>query len=204
MFVGLTMFSFVRCAAPIKHVDFSDARRNYQPQDYSQVLGSWTRHTKLVRLDIGTVIEMWGTFKSWDFRQAYIEQYAQVYSLSEGDRTALYAAELEASRQSYEFHVAVQSTSFKWNDLEKEESPWRVSLVDGTGAEIFPASITVEKLPELYETQFFPNKTEFSRTYRIRFNRTEADSAGFAGPGSGRLILRVASPMGKAELVWQS
>ena len=51
---------------------------------------------------------------------------------------------------------------------------------------------------------FFPDKTEFSRTYVIRFDRAEAEAAGFAGPRSGRLLLRVASPMARVEPVWQS
>jgi hypothetical protein len=194
----------IGCAPTVpRRVDFSETRRSYRAEDYGQALRQWTRHDKVVT-DVGTVIELWGTFKSWDFRQAYIERYAAAYSLSDGDRAALYASQLEASRGVYEIHLAVQTTNYKWNDLEKESSAWRVTLVDGAGAEVTPNTIEVQKLPELVESQFFPNRTEFSRTYLIRFNRADAENAGFTGPGSGRLILRVACPLAKAELVWQS
>ncbi len=194
------------CAPTVpRRVDFAETRRSYRAEDYTQVLRTWTRHDKVVT-DVGTVIELWGAFKSWDFRQAYIERYAAAYALNDADRSGLYASQLEAARAAYEIHVAVQTTNYKWNDLEKvgDSSAWRVTLVDGAGVEVTPTSIQVQKLPELYESQFFPNKTEFSRTYLIRFNRADAENAGFAGPGSGRLILRVASPLGRAELVWQA
>jgi hypothetical protein len=157
-----------------------------------------------VEVSQGTVIETWAVYKSWDFRQAYIERYAKIYSLSDTEKAALYHTQREAERQTYEFHVAVQMTNYKWNDLDKDTSPWRISLVDGAGAEIAPRRVELLKLPELYETQFFPNKTEFSQTYLIRFSRAEADAAGFAGPSTGRIMLRIASPLAKNELVWES
>jgi hypothetical protein len=196
--------AFCACATPIPtHVDFSEAQRNFRPEDYNFVLRVWTRHSKVIS-DVGTVIEAWSLYKSWEFRQAYVEHYAKVYNLTDAERAALLKSQLEASREAYEFHVAVQTTNYKWNDLNKDTSPWRVALVDGTGASVSPKRIDVLRLPELYETEFFPNKTEFSKTYLIRFERADAEAAGFGGPGSGRIILRFASPLAKAEPVWQS
>jgi hypothetical protein len=199
-----TLALVVGCAAPIpREVDFSEGRRGFGPGSYEQVLRTWTRHAKVVE-DVGTVIEVWGLYKSWEFREAYIERYAKVYSLSDAERKSLYDAQLEASRQSYEFHVAAQTTDYRWNDLERGTSPWRVTLIDGAGAELAPRRIEAPRLPELYETQFFPNKTEFSRTYVIRFDRADAEASGFGGPKTGKLTLRVASPMARVEPVWQS
>jgi hypothetical protein len=193
------------CAASVPpYVDFSEANRNLRAEDYERVFTSWSRHAKAVVVYQGTVIETWGVYKSWEFRQAYIERYAKIYSLSDTEKAALYHTQREAARQTYEFHVAVQMTNYKWNDLNKETSPWRISLVDGTGAEIAPRRIELLKLPELYETQFFPNRTEFSQTYLIRFSRAEAEAAGFGGPSSGRIALRIVSPLAKNEIVWQS
>jgi hypothetical protein len=192
------------CAAPIpREVDFSDTRRGFGPASYDQVLRVWTRHSKVVE-DVGTVIELWAVYKSWEFREAYIERYAKVYSLSDTEKKSLYDAQLEGSRQTYEFHVAAQTTDYRWNDLERSTSPWRVTLIDGSGAELAPRRIEAPRFPELYETQFFPSKTEFSRTYVIRFDRADAEAAHFGGPSTGKLILRVASPMARVEPVWQA
>jgi hypothetical protein len=186
-------------------VDFSEVPRNYRPAEYRAVEGRWTRHGKLWR-DIGTVIELWATFKSWDFRQAYIERYAEVYGLPDAERATLKQAQLEAQRAGYELHVTVQTGNYKWNDLDQKDSPWKVTLVDGAGAEIAPKSIELQKLPELYEMEFFPNRTDFSRTYLIRFPRgaAEAEGRAFRGPASGRVTLRVSGPLGRLEVAWDS
>jgi hypothetical protein len=184
-------------------VDFSEATRRYSGKDYTQVFQRWTRHAQLVR-DIGTVIEMWATYKSWDFRQAYIEQYAETYGLGAAERRALSQAQLQAARTSYEFHVSAQSTDYRWNDLEQKDSVWKVSLVDGNGNEVAPEGLIAEKLPTLYEMRFFPTRTDFSRTYTARFPRTGGDGADarFQGSSTGRLIFRLAGPMGRAEVSW--
>jgi hypothetical protein len=193
------------CASAVPPtVDFSDANRSFRSEDYDKVFTSWSRHAKAVVVYEGTVIETWAVYKSWEFRQAYVERYAKVYSLSDAEKAALYHSQREAARQTYEFHVAVQMTNYKWNDLDKETSAWRISLVDGAGGEIAPRRVEHLKLPELYETQFFPNKTDFSETYLIRFSRAEAEAAGFGGPPTGRIALRIASPLAKNEIVWQS
>jgi hypothetical protein len=167
------------------------------------VYESWTRHGKLVE-DVGTVMEIWATFKSWDFRQAYIAKYAKAYDLPEAERETLAKSQQDAAHAAYEIHLVAQSTTDKWNDLDRRNSPWRITLLDGAGAELAPTSVKQEKLPEIYETEFFPKRTPFSRTYTIRFVRPDGSAESFAGPDSGRLILRVASPMGRVQVVWEA
>jgi hypothetical protein len=191
------------CASRPQTVDFSNVAKRYRSEDYPVVHDAWTRHAKLVQ-DVGTVMEIWATLKSWDFRQAYVAKYARTYDLPEAEREALAKAQQEAARGSYEIHLVAQSTVDKWNDLERRNSPWRITLLDGTGAELAPASIKVEKLPDIYEAQFFPSRTPFSRTYALRFVRTEGGGDSFVGPDSGRMILRIASPMGRVEVAWEA
>jgi hypothetical protein len=149
------------------------------------------------------VLEGWATLKGPEFRQAYVAKYAAVYALSDSERDGLTKAQVQAAQTIYEIHLIAQSTTEKWNDLERRTSPWRVSLVDGTGAELGPTSIKVEKFPELYERNFFPDRTPFSRSYTMKFVKPEAGD-GFVGPSSGRLILRISSPQGKVEFVWET
>lgn len=199
--LGLTAAA---CAsAPPPAVDFSGATKRYRAEDYPKVHHAWTRHAKLVE-DVGTVMEVWATLKSWDFRQAYVAKYATAYDLPEAERAALAKSQHDMSLAAYEIHLVAQSTTERWNDLERRNSAWRITLLDGTGAELSPASIKVEKLPEIYESEFFPDRTPFSRTYTLRFLRPESGGDSFAGPESGRLILRIDSPMGKVEASWES
>ena len=185
-------------------VDFSETPRDYLAKDYDGVFERWTRHD-VAQHDVDIALEVWATFKSWDFREAYIERYASVYSLSDVDCATLRQAQLEAFHNAYEFSVAALSAEYRWNDLEKSSSAWRVSLVDALGHELSPDEVKVEKLPDAYGREFFPTpkpfEKAFTKTYRIRF--TAPPSGDFAGLKSGAIKLRIASPIGRVELLWQ-
>jgi hypothetical protein len=186
-----------------KPVDFSETTRNYQPSDYETVRTHWTRHGKIIR-DVGTVLEVWATYKSWDFRHAYLVEYASLYKIPDNRRAEMREQQLAASREVYEFHVTAQSTSYDWNDLEQRDSPWKITLVDGSGAELLPTRIEVLKLPEMYESHFFPSRTDFTRTYTVQFARGDETESGrpFRGAESGSLVLRIVGPLGRIELAW--
>jgi len=190
------------CAQKQVPVDFSDTPRDYVAKDYDHVYERWTRHEQVLQ-EADVALEVWATYKSWDFRDAYIERYASIYSLSDADEKRLRDAQLDSYHAAYEFHVTAQSTNFKWNDLEKATSAWRTTLIDALGHELAPESIKVEKLPDAYESQFFPHKTDFTKTYAIRFV-VPADGSDFAGVKSGSLTLRFASPIGRVEVQWRS
>ncbi|MFL5303817.1 MAG: hypothetical protein ACJ8F1_01335 [Polyangia bacterium] len=192
---GCTMQKQVR-------VDFTETPRDYLPRDYDGVYQLWTRHDYVAHDYVDKALEVWATYKSWDFREAYIAHYAAIYNLSDGERNKLRQAQLDAYRAAYEFIVTAQSAKYEWNDLEKPSSAWRVTLLDALGHELPSQRVRVEKLPDAYEREFFPNKTPFSKTYSIRF--TMPTDGEFAGVRSGELTLRFDSPIGRLEVHWQS
>ena len=183
------------------HVDFSETPRDYMPSDYNGVYRRWTRHD-YAQNGVDKSLEVWATYKSWDFREGYIAAYATVYNLSDAERTKLREAQHEAYQQAFEFHVTAQSSNYDWNDLEKTSSPWRVSLLDAVGHELPAERVRVEKLPDAYEREFFPGKTPFTKTYSIRF--TPPADGSFSGVRSGTLTLRFASPVGRIDLTWKT
>ena len=185
-----------------KPVDFSETPRHFDPDNYREVFDRWTRHARLVSANEGAIIELWATLKSWEFREAYVEKYAQAYALSREDKASLRTAEMEKARSFYDFHLTVQTTDFRWKDLQKRDSTWRISLNDGTGDETFPSDVESMKLPVPYELVFFPEKTAFSRSYSVRFDKPETSEPGNAGPVSGELALRVAGPLGNVQVSW--
>ena len=199
------------CAASKpKLVDFSEKPRTYLNTDYADVYQRWTRYSRAL-IDADVALEAWATFKSWDYREAYIEHYATIYSLSAADRGTLRQAQKESFRQAYEFNVTAQSANYRWNDLEKKSSAWRVTLVDALGHELAPEYVRSLRLPDAYESEFFPAKTPFTKTYEIRFpvagladGGPGTQSTDFVGGKSGSITLRIASPIGRLDLVWQS
>jgi hypothetical protein len=184
-------------------VDFSETPRDYLPDDYAGVYERWTRHDYAVHDHVDKALEVWATFKSWDFRESFIEKYASIYSLSDGKRTELRQAQRDLYHQAYEFHVIAQSTTYDWNDLDKSSTPWRLTLVDALGHELPSERVRLEKLPDGFERSFFPAKTPFSKSYSVRFI-VPAPGADFTGVKSGAITLRIASPLGRVDLVWKS
>lgn len=186
-------------------MDFSDNPRNFVASDYREVFNRWTRHELLVSANEGTIIEIWGTLKSWEYREAYVQKYSQTYALSSEAKAGLRASELKKSQEAYELHLTVQTSDYRSNDLEKSDSPWRLSLVDGTGDEIFQKEVEALRLPIPYEEAFFLEKTSFSRAYTVRFEReTPNKTSGFGGAASGEITLRARGPLGGIELTWQA
>jgi len=199
----LALAAFAACQSDkAVRVDFSDTQRNYVPTDYPEVYERWTRHDFALK-DTEKALEVWATFKSWDFREAYIERYAASYSLPDAERATLRKGQRDAFKRALEFHVTAQSANYKWNDIEKSSSPWRITLLDALGHELQPElPIRVEKLPDAYEREFFPSKTPFTRTYSVRF--VPPAGSEFTGISSGAIMLRFSSPIGRVELTWRT
>jgi hypothetical protein len=184
-------------------VDFSETPRDYLPNDYSSVYERWWTRHDYAEHDVDKALEVWATFKSWDFREAYVEKYASIYSLPDAERTKLRQGERDLYHAVYEFHVIAQSASWDWNDLEKGTTPWRLTLVDALGHELPSERVRVQKLPDAYEREFFPAKGPFTKSYSVRFN-IPAPGADFVGVKSGSLTLRIASPIGRIDLIWKT
>lgn len=226
---GLALGAAGGCGtAPPPAVDFSTTPATYAGSDYPEVYQRWTRHGKVLH-EFESALEVWATFKSVDYREAYIAHYADAYRLNASDRELISNGQREVGADAYEFVVTAQSANYKWNDLERKGSAWRVTLLDGLGHQIFPEKISSEKLPDTYEREFFPVKTPFTRIYTVRFSRHAPEAArapttvgmaaasasassagpttgedGFVGERSGRLVLRFAGPFGSVDLVWSN
>jgi hypothetical protein len=183
-------------------VDFSETAHDYLPGDYAGVYERWTRHD-FANHEVDKALEVWATFKSWDFRESFIEKYASIYNLSDAKRTELRDAQLDAYHEAFEFHVTAQSAKWEWNDLDKRGSAWRVTLVDALGHELPSERVLLDRLPDAVESTFFPAKTPFTKSYNVRFIRP-APGGDFAGVKSGLITLRISSPVGRIDLVWKS
>src|SRR5262245_65925971 len=100
----LVVRGLVACQSDMAaRVALSETSRNYVATDYGDVYERWTRHDFAMH-DVEKALEVWVTFKSWDFREAYVERYASIYSLPDGDRVTLRNAQREALHGAYEFN----------------------------------------------------------------------------------------------------
>ena len=99
--------------------------------------------------------------------------------------------------------MTAQSANYKWNDLEKSSSPWRVTLLDALGHELQAEPIKIEKLPEAIRARVLSGQDAVLEDLQRALRRAAATSD-FAGIKSGSLTLRIASPVGRVELTWRT
>jgi len=188
--------------APV-FVEFGPTSRKFYSSDYEDVYKRWTRHETVLH-DTDTALEAWATYRSAEFREAFVARYTEAYQLDDGEAERLRQTQHEAAAATYDFVVTTQSNNYKWNDIEKKTSPWRVSLIDGAGHVVTPDELREERFPDLFQQAFYPAKTAFSKTYSIRFNHSVEHDEAFLGERSGSLTLRLAGPFGHLDLTWRN
>jgi hypothetical protein len=177
-------------------------QREYSAVDYEEVLARWTRRAEIYR-ELQSEAFVAATFKSPDFRRAFVSAYAKIMELPSGDAARLWAAEEAAARDWHEITVVMYTTDRKWNDLDTRDSVWRVRLVSETaGVEVFPAEVTSVKELSPQMQRLYPHTTPFTRFYFLRFPKKGADGREILD-GGGRLRLDLTSGMGKASLAWE-
>ncbi|MBI5526338.1 MAG: hypothetical protein HY897_08380 [Deltaproteobacteria bacterium] len=178
-------------------------QREYSAGDYEEVLTRWTRRADIYR-ELQSEAFIAATFKSPDFRRAFVSAYAKTMDLPAPDAARLWAAESAAAKDWHEITVVMYTTDRKWNDLDTRDSVWRVRVLsEATGAEAFPAEVTSVKELSPQMRKLYPQATPFTRFYFLRFPKKSADGRDLPGEGGGRLRLELVSGLGKAVCSWE-
>ena len=128
--------------------------------------------------------------------------------------------ELEALRKRYRnrkareecFFVTVLTGDRDWNDLALPNSIWRVYVETNDGRKVKATSIReVKKLDESH-LHFYPHLDQYRDAYNICFSRFpssrqgggEGIPKGLLEPGLSSFKLVFRSPIGEAELTWET
>jgi hypothetical protein len=174
-------------------------RPDLTPDDYEDVLDSWTEDDKLYdRLD--SIMFVFATFHSPEFRKAFLMAHSDVYGPGSETASHLTLTDPEAEHE-HEFFLSVSTSRVEWNDLDKnKESIWRVTLV-GEGDEV--VSGRVEKIRTTANIRaIYPYVTDFAKTYRVRFPLTTVSGKPILSSKTGQLTMRIASALGACEMIW--
>ncbi len=168
--------------------------------DYGDRTAAWTRRAQ-IRADYQQVAEVFATFKSPEWRTAWVERRASRGKLSEQSKAELLAAERLADEEAWEVVIVLTTWDRKENDLDRKgRSVWRVVLVDADGVEVAPSEIKRDRRPRNIIRSEFPGYGDFSEAYVAKFPKT----ARMLGPGVTKIGLRMSSTRGGLELWWQS
>lgn len=168
---------------------------------YGKVLDHWTREGRVLH-EVDTALEVGATYKSWDFRAAYVERSAALFKLPDARRRELAARERAAWQGAHEFFVAAATHKEQWNDLDKKKSTWRVALLCDDRQEAEPIRIERYKKIDATVEELFPYTNTFSIAYKIEFPRKMSDGTAICGPGTEHMVLRFAGPLGTLEMKW--
>ena len=162
--------------------------RDLRPKDYPKVLETWTKSAKIYQ-DLDTKMFITGTFHSPEFRRVFALAFPDIYGHG-GNVTRRELVDLTDDIEQYlNFFVAVYTADRKWNDLNKPDSIWRLSLVGSEGVTVSPSEIVQVKIDANLHA-VYPYIDRFDKAYLVRFkladpmNRLviEPSSAGTAPP----------------------
>lgn len=197
--------SLAACSTP--NVDLRHGPRTYTSESYDDVLRRWTREGHAYTLNgLEDQLAVTATYQSWDFRWAYAIRYAADFRLSTDDRTQFLQTSLGALDREHEFYVALYTQAFRWGELTRPTSAWRVLLVNDHRQEVAPVHIDAIQRPGALERTYFPYTTVWRQAYRVRFPRTVRvagqGEVEVLPPGTRYFILRFSGPLGSSDLVW--
>ncbi len=174
-------------------------RRELKASDYNGVLSRWTRSDKVYDT-LDSILFVWATFHSPEFRRAFLVRHPNVYGPGSEEASRLLLTRPDAEL-FHEFFVSVSTAVPSWNDLDRENSIWRVTL-EGDGVQAVQGEVQKVKTTANLRV-IYPHITDFARTYSVRFPlTTEAGEAVISG-ASKKFTMRVTSALGQAELVWK-
>lgn len=169
---------------------------------YYQTLDEWTRSTKVFE-GFESRLYIYATYKSMDFRKAYIDEYAERYQLEDDYKNALLERESLLNQKYNEFFISAFTPVDEWNDFDKRGSIWRLYLSDNNGLRVEPLEIRKVDSKDPVYGEFFPFLDPWSRGYLVRFPRYDYKGRGPIGEEKSEYLkLTVTGIKGRGELVW--
>lgn len=198
-FMGFAAFAALSlsCASVEDRVTLQ-SERELEPVDYRGALARWTRSDEIYS-GLHSVLFVHATLHSPDFRRAFLLRHPDVYGpgSEEAGRLLLTGPEAELH---HELFMSVSTSKPTWNDFQQESSIWRITLHGDDGEPVDGEVRLIKTTANL--RVIYPYITDFARTYALRFPLKTVSGRPVLSPATRRLVLRIASALGEAELVW--
>jgi hypothetical protein len=190
------------CAERSEVVSLGPPKARVTHESYDKLRERWTRQQKVIK-KLDTTLRVHATCFSPEFVAVYTVKRAQIFKLPPGEREALSRQLKEEWSRSYPFLVAMATQDYSWNDLDRKNSVWKVTLANDKKQVVSPSQITAEREVTPTITELFPFVSRFHRVYHLRFPKTLPDGSPLVGADTEQLALRLAGALGHAELTWR-
>ncbi len=183
------------CTSPGSARRFVGWEGPYAGGSYPRAVEQWTREGRIYR---GLELELLGhaTYKSDDFRRAFVKEYARAYQLSEDGIRALEREEAQAAQGAYEFLFAAYVPETPLNDFDQKNPSWKFYLFLGDDQAIQPEAIEKTKVDPTIR-HFFPYLNPWKTFYTVRFPKTST------AQGDAPVRLRVTGVRGRIDMTWK-
>ncbi len=165
---------------------------------YDEVIDRWTRYDSVYDW-LNSIMFVHATFHSPEFRKAFSIRHPEVYGPGSEEAGRLLRTRPE-SNKFHEFFLSLSTTDFRWNELDQEDSIWRVTLQGDDGARI---EGQVERITINGNLRvIYPHIEDFDRTYAVRFP-VSIEGKKLLSERTSQVTLRITSALGEAELTWR-
>ncbi|MBI5893673.1 MAG: hypothetical protein HZB79_08505 [Deltaproteobacteria bacterium] len=172
-------------------------------KDYSDILSQWTKSKKVYE-NLETKLYIYATYKSWQWRDAYIDEYAKRYMMDALQKENILAREKEINERFNEFFLSIYTPEIKWNDFDKKDSIWSIYLEDDKGERVSPLEITRVDENNPLVREFFPHMDLWSFGYIVRFPKyLPTGKEPFPSSASKSMKLIITGAVGKTQLEWR-
>jgi hypothetical protein len=167
--------------------------------EYFDTLNRYTRE-KTLYSEFETRIRVVATWKSREFTDAYLAEYARLYHLTEEAREERKDILSAASSDIGEFLFYAYVPDRKSNDFSKADSIWKIFSLRRGGERVDPVEIREIEAGPLV-TKFFPYVRPYGKFYSVKFPAIPLPGTG-TPPGQHGQSLVFAGVLGKVELKW--
>ena len=199
LIIYILILSIAGCSHVESYLDV--AKDKGISRKYLDVLDRWTRKGTLYS-QFETKVQISATCKSEAFNAAYIEEYARIYYLTDGERKRMDDLQAGFARDFTEFFFYASMSQKEANDFDNRNSSWSIFLIDEKGNRIKPLDVRkIEKIAPVME-EFFPYINKYyGSLYSLKFPPAAGDGkTGADTPRQMKLV--IAGVMGTMELTW--
>ncbi|MBI5468967.1 MAG: hypothetical protein HY891_07515 [Deltaproteobacteria bacterium] len=170
--------------------------------EYSKVLDKETRSAKIYS-GLDAILFMTATYKTMEFREAYVDLYVKGYEVDQTYREALLQRARDDNDKYNEIFFTAYTPETKWNDFDRRDSVWRLYLEDSEGNRLIPVSVTRVDAGDPLVKRFFPYFDPWSSGYLVRFPKySVTGTEPIPGPKTEFLKLVVTGILGRGEIEW--
>ncbi len=182
---------------------FLESADPYHTETYKNICEEWSREARIHRgLEVELIVS--ATFKSEEFRRAYVDEYAKAYKLTPDQKGQFMEDQLEAATQAHEFLIASFVPEKKWDDFDKADSMWKLYLLNDGNERVVPVEVRKVKRQDAVTPHFFPYVTPWKSTYIVRFPCSiPTTNQPLVKDNTKGIKLVITSVLGTAEMGWK-